>query len=124
MKIDSGLTDEAVLAELGRRLAAVRLARNLTQAALAEQAGISLRTLSRLENGEVATQLSSLIRVSRALGLVGGFEALVPPPLPSPLDQLDREGRQRQRASGERATDASADGGSAPADGAWQWAES
>ena len=48
MKITKQATDEAVLSELGGRLAQVRLERNLTQAQLAEQAGVSKRTVERL----------------------------------------------------------------------------
>ena len=44
MKINAQLTDEAILKELGGRLTSARLGRNLTQAALAEQAGVSKRT--------------------------------------------------------------------------------
>ncbi len=102
MNIDEIQTDEALLRELGARLSAARLARNLTQAALAAEAGISKRTLERLESGEVATQLSGFIRVCRVLGLLRGFEALIPPPQPSPIAQLKLAGRQRQRAQGKR----------------------
>ncbi len=102
MRIDALQTDEALLRELGVRLTATRLANNLTQAALAEQAGISKRSLERMESGEVAAQLSGFIRVCRVLGLLDGFEALIPPPLPSPIAQLKLAGRQRQRAQGKR----------------------
>ena len=44
MNFDSKLTDEAILRELGGRLTAARLERNLTQEALADQAGVSKRT--------------------------------------------------------------------------------
>jgi transcriptional regulator with XRE-family HTH domain len=65
MKIDNTLTDASVLRELGERLLKVRLDRNLTQAALAEQAGISKRTVERIESGEVASQLSGFVRICR-----------------------------------------------------------
>jgi putative transcriptional regulator len=54
MKINAHLTDEAVLRELGERLSAARVSRNLTQAHVAEEAGISKRTLERLEAGAVS----------------------------------------------------------------------
>ena len=47
-----GLTSRAQRTELGRRLARQRLARNVTQEALAESAGVGLRTLRRIEAGE------------------------------------------------------------------------
>ena len=52
--------------------------------------------------GEVATQLSSFLRVCRVLGLVERFESLVPAATPSPMAQLKLAGRQRQRAKGRR----------------------
>lgn len=99
MRITNELTDETVAGELGQRLARTRLERNLTQAKLAEQAGISKRTLERLESGAASTQLSALVRVCRALDLMDRFDALVPPPIPSPIQQLKLEGRKRKRAS-------------------------
>ena len=99
MRITNQNTDEAILVELGGRLARLRLDRNLTQAELATQAGISKRTLERLEAGAVAPQLSGLIRVCRVLGLVDRFDLLVPEPVPSPVAQLKMAGRKRQRAS-------------------------
>ena len=83
-------------------MARVRLERNLTQASLVELAGISKRTVERLESGKVASQLSALIRVCRALGIAERLEALAPEPLPSPMDRLKRQGRTRRRASGRK----------------------
>lgn len=103
MKIAGQLTDETLLKELGGRLAGVRLGKNLTQAALAEQAGVSKRTVERLEAGAVATQLSGFVRVCRVLGLLEGFENLVPEAVPGPMEQLKQKRRMRQRASGKKA---------------------
>lgn len=102
MRISRDLSDEAILGELGSRLAAARLARNLTQAALADEASVSKRTVERLESGEVAARLSGLVRVCRALDLVDRFDALVPSPTVSPVEQLKLAGRRRKRASGRR----------------------
>ncbi|WP_295430737.1 helix-turn-helix transcriptional regulator [uncultured Thiodictyon sp.] len=120
MKITAQLTDTAILRELGARLAATRLERNLTQAALAEQAGVSKRTLERLESGEVATQLSGFVRVCRALDLAERLDLLVPEPVPSPLAQMKLQGRQRQRASGKRAAGTR---GAADGPGTWTWGQ-
>ncbi len=92
------MTDAAVLANLGDRLSQYRLQRNLTQAQLAREAGVSKRTLIRLESGE-SSQVTNLIRVVRALGLLGNLDAFVPPPLPSPLSQLRSRAKERRRAS-------------------------
>lgn len=113
MRITKQATDAAILGELGGRLAQVRLDRNLTQAQVAEQAGISKRTVERLESGSVATQLSGFIRVCRVLDLAERFDLLVPEPIPSPVEQLKLRGRRRQRASAKGSSPASAK--------KWQW---
>ena len=98
MAMTRDMTDAAVLAELGGRLARLRLKRNLTQAQLAREAGVSKRTLIRLERGE-SSQVTNLIRVVRVLGLLGNLDAFVPPPVPSPIEQLRSRARERRRAS-------------------------
>lgn len=108
-------TAEALLGELGGRLARARLDRNLTQAGLAGQAGVSKRTVERLESGAAATQLSGFLRVCRALGLLERFDALIPEPAPSPIAQLKLRGKQRRRASSARAPDRPS--------GKWAWAK-
>jgi transcriptional regulator with XRE-family HTH domain len=101
MEIDSRLTDAAVLEELGHRLKRTRLQRNLTQLTLAEEAGVSLATVRNLEDGK-PSQLVTLIRVLRVLGLLGGIERAVPEPPPSPIEELRLRGRERRRASSPR----------------------
>lgn len=102
MKIDPGLTDEAVLDELGQRLSRWRLERNLSQSEFGEQAGIGRRTIQRLEAGE-PVQLSSFIRALRVLGLLDSLELLIPQPTPSPLQRLKLSGNERRRAGRRRA---------------------
>ena len=58
---------QAVLREVGPRLRAIRLKRDLTLDALAETTGISASTLSRLESGKRAPNLELLLPVTRAL---------------------------------------------------------
>lgn len=99
MATKSSMTDRAVLAALGERIAQHRLVRNCTQAAIAKEAGVSKRTLVRLEGGE-STQLTNLVRVLRALGLLENLDALVPAPASSPLDVLRSMKKQRKRATG------------------------
>jgi transcriptional regulator with XRE-family HTH domain len=93
------LSDTAALETVGSRLAAVRLKRNLTQAALGREAGVSRRTIVRLEQGEGA-ELKLLVRVLRALQLLEGFLAGIPPDEPSPMALLRAQGKKRQRARG------------------------
>jgi transcriptional regulator with XRE-family HTH domain len=101
MRIDSNLSDRAISSELGSRLKHLRLERNLDQRTLAEEAGVSRTTVQRMEEGESVT-VTSLLRVMRILGIVEDLERAIPEPVPSPIQQLDLQGRQRQRASGRR----------------------
>ena len=102
MKLLTALSDESVLKEIGDRLARTRLERNLTQAQLAGIAGISKRTLERLESGAAATQLTSFIRACRSLGLLERLDLFLPMPMASPVEQLKLQGRRRKRASGSK----------------------
>jgi len=115
LKISTQVSDDLVLKELGARLARIRLDRNLTQADLAARAGVSKRTLERLEAGEVGTQLSGFIRICRALEMLERFEVLIPEPLPSPIAQLKLRGKQRRRASGAKTP--------AVSEKPWTWGE-
>lgn len=98
MKISELLTDDVILAEIGERIAHRRLDMQLTQADVAEQAGVSKRTVERIESGASA-QLSSMIRIFRALDLLPGLDRMLPEAVPSPMDMLKRKGKVRQRAS-------------------------
>jgi len=112
MKISNLLADDAILAELGSRLAQRRIDLQLTQAELAEQAGIAKRTLERIESGASA-QMSNLVRILRALDALSGLDSMLPESGPRPMDLLKRKGKVRQRASGRRS--------SAPARKPWSW---
>jgi len=100
MKIETHLDDTSVLAELGERLARRRLDLGLTQATTAREAGVSKRTLERMEAG-TTVQLSNFIRVLRVLHLLDALDPLLPAAEPRPLDLLKLKGRQRQRAPSE-----------------------
>lgn len=91
---------EAHAEQLGARLAAQRLNRDLTQRQLAENAGVSLNTLRRLEAGRNAS-LDTLIRVLAALDLDDRLGALAPPADVRPVDRVrNTAGAERKRASG------------------------
>jgi len=98
MRIEKQLTPEAVLAELGRRIARRRLDRGITQADVAEQAGLGKRTVERVEAGG-DTQMSTIVRLLHVLGLTEGLERLVPETGPGPMELLKMKGKERKRAS-------------------------
>ena len=97
----NSLTEHEILIEIGRRLQRTRLSQNVTQQQLARRAGVSPRTVSAAESGE-DIRLSTLVRLLRALGRLGGIDALIPAPQVSPLELVERRGKQRQRARGAR----------------------
>lgn len=102
MKIQTETPDAEVLHVLGERLLRTRLEQDMTQAQLADLAGVGKRTIERLEAGSVGAQLSVFIRVCRVLGLLGRLDLFIPEPVPSPIQQLKMHGKRRKRASGKR----------------------
>ncbi len=108
-------SDSGIAAELGRRLRRERLNRNITQAQLADRAGIGRRTLQNAERGE-GTALPTLIAILRALDLLHRLDALLPEPEASPVELAKLHGDRRQRASGSPP-------GDAPAPEPWTWGE-
>jgi transcriptional regulator with XRE-family HTH domain len=114
MKIQTSLTDDAVLEEIGRRLARQRLSLGMTQSRAATESGLSKRTIARIENGAGA-QLSSFVRLLRTLELLDALQALVPEERASPIELLRLKGKQRQRASSPRS--------SPPKGSDWSWGD-
>ncbi len=112
MKISRLLTDEAILAEIGARIGRCRLDLELTQAAVAEQAGVAKRTLERIEAGHSA-QMSSIIRILRVLDSIPGLDRMLPEARSGPMDLLRGKGKVRRRASRRRA--------SARSEKPWSW---
>ena len=114
MKITNDNSDSAVLKEMGNRIAQYRLNQDKTQAALAQEAGVSNRTMTRVESGN-SIQASSLIRILRALKLVDNLDGLIPEPVASPVQQLKMQGKQRKRASSKLEKPSS--------EGTWSWGD-
>ena len=117
MRLEPDMTDEAVLAEIGQRLARRRLDRNLTQRELSDRAGVGRRAVQRIELGAPVTT-QNLIRVLRALGSLDSLDAGILEPVPSPVQALRLHGHQRQRASGSRS-----DGQDATDGRPWRWGD-
>lgn len=117
MKINSQISDESVLKEIGHRLSRIRLNRNWTQQQLADRAGLGLRTVQRMESGEVATQLSGFIRICRALDILEKLDSLLPENAVSPIDLMKMQGKLRKRASGQKSETTQSK------DKTWTWGE-
>lgn len=97
MRFDFYTPDE-VSNILGQRLKQHRLAQNLTQAQLAERAGVGLSTVRRVELGEGGS-LDNIIRITIALGHVNEFADLFAAS-PKTIDDILDKSQLRQRASG------------------------
>jgi transcriptional regulator with XRE-family HTH domain len=110
----------AVLQEIGERAERRRIDAGLTQAQLAEEAGISKRTVERMEAGH-STDFVMWVRVLRVLKLLETLEQLVPDLPQSPLMLLKGRGRARKRVGHPRGPAA----GTAAAQPTppWKWRE-
>jgi transcriptional regulator with XRE-family HTH domain len=64
------------LAALGARLRAARLRREMSQAALAEKVGVHVQTILKLESGNPATSLATMLLVLKALGMSADIDAI------------------------------------------------
>ncbi len=89
-----GITDAQIASELGKRIKATRQRKKLSQAEVAERAGISKFTISQMENGK-NTSLASIIAVLRVLKLLENFDNLVPEVMVSPVELLMKSNRKR-----------------------------
>lgn len=94
----SNKTDMEVLQEIGARLRAYRLQMNLAQADLAAHAGVNRTTIRDIEAGK-DSQLSTLVKLLRALGRLEDLDAFLPKPSVSPIQLMKLQGKPRQRAS-------------------------
>jgi transcriptional regulator with XRE-family HTH domain len=97
-KIDfSVATSDQIEAALCKRLESIRLSRNITQIQLAKEAGVSLRTIGRLEKGQ-GVSVDTFIRILTALGIQQNLEALLPDPTVRPVERVGIGGGERKRA--------------------------
>lgn len=116
------LTDDAVMTHLGERARHLRLRKNLTQTQLAKESGVAKRTIERFENG-ASVQLTSFMRVLRALGELEPLLELIPDPPESPMEILLREKhgkyhtKKRLRASTKKAKPTEKD------ENPWKWGD-
>lgn len=91
------MTPGSLCLELGARLAKIRLSRNITQDALAREAGIGLRTLRRLEAGH-SCALDSFLRIVITLGLTDHLLSTIPAQDIRPIERISARRSERKRA--------------------------
>lgn len=88
------LDDTALLKELGRRIAFLRVSARMKQENLSEKTGISRFALSRLENGAGGIRLESFLAVLRCLNVLNRLTTVLPEPALTPLQlaELEKKG--------------------------------
>ena len=91
----------------------MRIELGLTQAELADRAGIGKRTIERIEDG-CDTQLATLIRLLRVLGLSDRLDQLVPAPTITPMEMLKGQAKPPKRAKRKRVAESGK---------SWKWGD-
>lgn len=112
MKIYGNENNSFILKEIGKRIHDLRVRQSITQADLARLAGVSLRTIGRLENGEGAA-LENLLNILRVLKMLPNIDMLITEQELSPTDYIDY-GKQRIRVSQKTKTTDNVE---------WKWGE-
>lgn len=85
-----------ILKEIGLRIKEYRIRQYLQQKELAEDAGVSLDTVSRLEQGKNIS-FDKLLRILRVLEMLENLEDFIPEPPLSPLLMKKLQGKKKQR---------------------------
>ena len=91
MNMIDDMNDEALLQEVGRRIAFLRRSSQIKQEELAERAGISRYALSRLENGAGGIRLESFLSVLRSLNVLNRLSVVLPEPTLTPIQLVELE---------------------------------
>ena len=94
----STATSDQIEKTLCQRLEQIRLSRNVTQESLADEAGVSVRTIRNLEKGE-GVSFDTAIRVMIALGVQQALESFLPDPAIRPVERIAVRASERKRAS-------------------------
>ena len=89
MNMSDDMNDEALLQEVGRRIAFLRRSSQIKQEELAEKAGISRYALSRLENGAGGIRLESFLSVLRSLNVLNRLSVVLPEPTLTPIQLVE-----------------------------------
>ena len=82
--------------DLGKKIKIYRIMKEMSQQDLADQTGVSKRSISRLEQGE-SVQLDNLLKILLALELGDNIELLVPDQTKRPSYYLDKTDSRPKR---------------------------
>lgn len=95
------LTDTLIQQNIGKKIKALRLQQNITQANLAEDAQVSLSSVKKIEKGQIGL-FDNLIRILRVLGKLDSLQQLVEEEEMSPNEYYEfvntTKKKSRQRA--------------------------
>lgn len=92
------MSPTAIARMLGERLKQARLNANLSQSALAEKVGLSIKGVINAEKGK--SQMETVIAILLGLNMTQQLDLFIPKPEISPIQLAKLQGKQRQRASG------------------------
>jgi len=96
MKIDYLTPEATILTELGRRLAHIRKQQGFSQTRLAEEAGIGVATLRRIEAGQ-DSQMETWIKVMKAIRMTAAVNAFLPENFNSPMAEALSDTKKRKQ---------------------------
>ncbi len=113
MRIYGTENNEIIMRELGIRIKDTRIGMFLTQKELADRAGISQRTVERIENGE-NVKIENILNIMRAMQFLQNLEILIPEQEMRPTELHDK-GKKRVRVTSKRAV--------ARVDYEWKWGD-
>lgn len=105
------IDEKETLCEIGKGIRSKRIEKNITQSDFANMCGISVATLTRIENGEDA-KLSNVVRILAGLGLSENIKLLIPPAQPDFRELFLNGEKVKQRATKKKTTSES-----------WKWGE-
>ncbi len=99
MKIDPLTPNDAILNELGQRLARVRKQQGHSQEQLASDAGLGVATLRRIESGQ-DSQLESWLKLLKALHMTAAIDQLLPENYASPMAEAQASKKRARSEAG------------------------
>ena len=82
------LADDVVQRKIGARLKALGLKQNITQQSLAEESGVSLSSVKKIEKGEIGS-FDTFLRILRTLGKLDVLLPLVEEEPMSPIEYYE-----------------------------------
>ena len=97
------LSSLVVLSEIGSRIKAYRIDSSLTQVELANNAGVSRRSIQYMESGD-DVKFSTIIKVLMALELDSNLDMLVPDPTKRPTYYMNMKSDTHHRVRASKKT--------------------